>query len=249
VEQFKFSGIAHRDHLFWSPLSGPKVDTVIGLIPFRPGARVLDIGCGPAEVLIRLAERQHISGVGVDRSPYAIAEARARAERRVPTAGLEFYQVDIATYDAGTQAWDLVLCIGSSGAYGGFDGAMQALPALVRAGGHILIGELFWRHMPDPAYLAAFGGASVDEIATTHAENVTAGIAAGLTPIFAAVANEDEWDYYEGLYARAIELYTAAHPDDPDSPAMRERIGEWRDAYLRHGRDTLGFALYLFQRP
>jgi hypothetical protein len=29
---------------------------------------------------------------------------------------------------------------------------------------------------------------------------------------------------------------------------MRERIGAWRDAYLRDDRATLGFALYLFQR-
>ena len=30
---------------------------------------------------------------------------------------------------------------------------------------------------------------------------------------------------------------------------MLERIRKWRDAYLRWGRDTLGFAVYLFYRP
>ena len=30
---------------------------------------------------------------------------------------------------------------------------------------------------------------------------------------------------------------------------MLERIRRWRDAYLRWGRDTLGFAVYLFSRP
>ena len=30
---------------------------------------------------------------------------------------------------------------------------------------------------------------------------------------------------------------------------MLERIRKWRDAYMRWGRDTLGFANYLFYRP
>ena len=41
----------------------------------------------------------------------------------------------------------------------------------------------------------------------------------------------------------------ASSPTIPDVPAMLERIRRWRDAYLRWGRDTLGFAVYLFYRP
>jgi hypothetical protein len=29
---------------------------------------------------------------------------------------------------------------------------------------------------------------------------------------------------------------------------MGERIRRWRETYLRWGRDTLGFGLYLFER-
>ncbi len=39
------------------------------------------------------------------------------------------------------------------------------------------------------------------------------------------------------------------HPDDPDAPAMLDRIRRWRDGYLRWGRDTMGFALYLHRVP
>ena len=48
---------------------------------------------------------------------------------------------------------------------------------------------------------------------------------------------------------RSIERYAGEQPDDPDVPAMLKRIRRWRDAYLRWGRDTLGFAVYLFHRP
>ena len=67
-----------------------------------------------------------------------------------------------------------------------------------------------------------------------------AGIDAGLIPMHAATANLDEWDEYEWKYCRSIERYAREQPEDPDVPAMLERIRKWRDAYLRWGRDTLG---------
>ena len=40
----------------------------------------------------------------------------------------------------------------------------------------------------------------------------------------------------------------APHPD-PFDHAAPDALARWRDAYLRWGRDTLGFAIYLFYRP
>jgi len=46
-----------------------------------------------------------------------------------------------------------------------------------------------------------------------------------------------------------VERYVLDHPDDPDAAAMRKRIRTWRDGYLRWGRTTMGFALYLHRKP
>ena len=62
-------------------------------------------------------------------------------------------------------------------------------------------------------------------------------------------ASQDEWDDYEWKYCRSIERYAREQLDDPDNPWMLERIRRWRDGYLRWGRDTLGFGVYLFQGP
>ena len=67
-----------------------------------------------------------------------------------------------------------------------------------------------------------------------------AGVDAGLIPMHATTASQDEWDEYEWKYCRSIERYAREQPDDPDVPAMLERIRRWRDGYLRWGRDTLG---------
>ena len=41
--------------------------------------------------------------------------------------------------------------------------------------------------------------------------------------------------------------YARTHPDDPDLAEVVERVRKARAAYLRWGRDTLGWAIYMFR--
>jgi hypothetical protein len=38
------------------------------------------------------------------------------------------------------------------------------------------------------------------------------------------------------------------HPDDPDLEELTERVNQSRDTYLKWGRNTLGWAVYLFRK-
>ena len=111
----------------------------------------------------------------------------------------------------------------------------------------MVAGEPFWRKPPEPADAAASGY----EIASfgSHASNVTVGIELCLTFLYTLVSSEDDWDRYEGLQWRAAERYAAAHPDDPDAAEIVARQRIHRDNYLRWERDTLGWAMYVFQVP
>ena len=75
------------------------------------------------------------------------------------------------------------------------------------------------------------------------------GVEVGLVPLLALVSNGDEWDRYETLQWRAAARYVAANPDDPDVAYLVERMDRSRHEYLHWGRETLGWALYLFARP
>ncbi len=137
--------------------------------------------------------------------------------------------------------------LGGGGIGGGIGSICTTLAGWTRRGGYVLIGEGYWLQPPAPEYLAHLD--ATDDEFRDHRGNVHAGIEAGLIPLHAFVASSDEWDEYEWKYSRSIERYALERPEDPDVPAMLERIRRWRDGYLHWGRETLGFGVYLFHRP
>ena len=70
----------------------------------------------------------------------------------------------------------------------------------------------------------------------------------GLTLVYTLVSNQDDWDRYEGLQWYAADKWARENPDDPDVEALLKRIGENREYYLRWGRETFGWAIYLFKK-
>jgi SAM-dependent methyltransferase len=216
------------------------VDVLIEKLELQPGARVLDVGCGKAEMLVRAVERYAANGVGID--PNRSFIEAARRDSRVALHAAKVQDVALA---AGS--FDAALCIGSTHAFGGYRQALGALSALVRTGGTLALGEGYWKQPPAPAYLEVLGGGA-DEF-TSHEGNIRAGVAFALKLRFATTSSDAEWDAYEGPYAAAIERFAAEHPDDADREAMLSRARTWYDAYLRWGRGTLGFGVYLFEKP
>jgi len=254
MDTWKFYDITHRDHVVCNPTSLPKLDELIELLDLPAAPRVLDIACGKGELLLRLAARyawgprgEAFRGVGVDISSFHIAELRAAAARRAPAASLELLEMGGADYRAEPGSFDLACCLGASWIFGGHAGTLRALRDATKIGGQVLVGEPFWRAEPDPAYLA-WSGMPRAEFGT-HGENVATGVAEGLTPLLALVSNGDEWDRYETLQWRAAARHAAVHPDDPDVPELLARVERNRHEYLTWGRETLGWALYLFGRP
>ena len=86
------------------------------------------------------------------------------------------------------------------------------------------------------------------DLCGSHADNIKTGEGLGLSLFYSLVSNRDDWDHYEGLQRQAAQRYTAAHPNDPDVEALLRVSRNYRDSYLRWGRDCLGWALYLFSK-
>ncbi len=247
MDTWKYFGITHADHVVCNPTGSERLDELIGLLDLPRGARVWEAACGKGELLVRLAERFGIRGVGVDTSPYELRVARERAATRIPDADLSFVEGDAADHPAEPAGVDLAVCLGASWIWGGHRGTLRALRAAARPGGLVLVGEPYWKREPDPAYLA-FAGMAADSCATLHG-NVEIAAEEGLTLLYAMPSRDEDWDRYELLQLRAAERYALANPDDPDVPELLARARRGCEEYLRWGRDTLGWAIYLFRAP
>ncbi|NLW17559.1 MAG: class I SAM-dependent methyltransferase [Firmicutes bacterium] len=247
MDRWRYFEITHRDHDIMNPISLEKLDEMIALLRLPPGATVLDIGCGKAEPLVRIAERYEINGIGVDPSPGMVAAAKSRAQARVrPPSRLDFQLTGGACFQGGLESFDLSMCLGASFAFGGYRGALKALANLTRPQGLILVGEPYWLQEPSPDYLQQAGMQA--DVFATYAGNIYIALELGLTPLYAICSSKDDFDRYEWLQVQAAERFALENPHDPDVPELLRRRRATRDLYLRYERDTLGWALYLFQK-
>ncbi len=247
MDKWRFFDITHREHLICNPTSVKKLEELIALLRLRPGARVLEIAVGKGEFLVRLAEEYGIEGIGVDLSPYSIADTRRKHQARVPDARLSFVQMDGADYvPEQPESFDLVACIGASWIYGGHRGTLEALARMAAPQSWIVVGEPYWRQEPTEEYLATAG--EKREAYGTHAENVDAGQALGLELAYTLVSSQDDWDRYEGLKWYAAEEWASAQPEDPDVAEVLEPVRRNRAVYLKWERETFGWAIYVFKK-
>ena len=137
-------------------------------------------------------------------------------------------------------------CLVARWIYGGHAGTLDALTRMVAPGGWVVTGEPYWLQEPCEEYLKVLGFPK--EAYGTHLGNVEAGEERGLDLVHALVSTGDDWDRYEGLQWSAAVEHARSHPEDPDLPEIVRRVGEEKAAYLRWGRDTLGWAIYVFRR-
>ena len=243
----KYIAIAHRDHDYCNPLSTTKIERMLDLLTLESSSRVLDLGCGRAELALRIIERFGSTVVAVDHSSYMLDAARERAEWTGALGRLHLDDTDIRDYRADPETFHLAVMLDGGGIPGGMSGICQKLRGWTCSGGYVLVGVGYWKRKPPGELVALLGGRQKE--VHDHAGNVQAGVAAGLVPMHAVTASIDEWDDYEWKFCRSVEAYAREQPDDPDVPAMLDRVRRWRDAYLKWGRDSLGFAAYLFYRP
>jgi SAM-dependent methyltransferase len=208
-------------------------------VELGPDSHILDLGCGTGETLRLLCETFDAHGLGVDSAPHF--------EGYDPTPNCEFIQADMNEFKPPREAFDLILLLGSAGAFGALDRAIRQAKALITPGGHLLLGELFLRTQPDPAF-TDFSGIGASDI-KEHQNNVLTGEDAGLVYLYSERATDQHWDRYEGLYNLAVRRHLMESPGDPDAKEMLERIERWSHTYLHWGHRTLGYALYLFQKP
>jgi len=232
--------VAERDHEIQNPLSPDKVRLLGGRLRLGAGSRVLDIASGRGGPALLLAHEFGCSIEGIEIAP----EFHAVAVERAAAAGLServtFRLGDASQVELPAEAYDVALCLGASFVWSGLAGTLDALEPAVRPGGHVVVGEPFWRRLPLPEDYA-----ERNELFTTL-EGTVAIMETGTLRVVSVIASsEDDWDRYETLHWRAVEEWLAENAEDPDASDIRSRHERYKESYLRHGREHLGWAIFV----
>lgn len=225
---------------FNSPLSDERAALLLDETSLTGGERVLDLGCGWGELLLRaVASVPGATGDGVDTSEYALDRGHRNAAARGLADRVTFHQAEAASW-SGTD-YDLAICVGSTHACpAGTDEALAALRDAVVPGGLVIIGDTYWERPPSAAALDGLG-AEPDDFGTL-AELVDRASAARFRPLLISTANRDEWEVFESRYAGGTERWLLANPDHPDVTEITAAVDAHRAGWLRGYRDVLGLA-------
>jgi cyclopropane fatty-acyl-phospholipid synthase-like methyltransferase len=245
MDKNRYSFIAHGELPVWNPLAVSHLQSYVSKLALPAGRRVLDIGCGRGHALKLILSQYDVQGLGVDCSPLAAAQAAEDTASFVEAGRLHFIEKPFEAGDFEPGSFDLVLCIGSTHAFGGYEQTLRVSQQLLGKSGMLLVGEGYWKCSPEADYLAFLRMSEDDQM--THAGNQSKGIHAGYELLQCSECSLEEWDEYEEQYVRNVENYVSANTADSDSQAMLERVRPWNAAYRRWGRSTLGFGLYLFR--
>jgi SAM-dependent methyltransferase len=230
---------------FNAPLSAGRADRLAAALASTDPASVLDIGCGWAELLLRIvALAPGARGKGADSDEALIARGRANAQRR----GLaDRVRLVVADGSEPVEPAELVLCVGADHAFGDQVDALRALRALVVPGGRLFFGTGYWAQPPTPEQAGAFG-ATPNELRTL-AGLIDLVIEEGFRPLDIQTANEDEWNEFESGFLADWEDWLHRYPGDPGAADIVAKADRHRDEWLRGYRGVLGFAYLTLSRP
>ncbi|MFF2852162.1 SAM-dependent methyltransferase [Streptomyces sp. NPDC058001] len=229
------SRIAHTDHPIAAPVDDDAVRILLERGLARADARVLDLGCGGGEWLLRvLRAYPEARAEGVDLSEPALEHARKAAAGLGVADRLTLHHADASEFRA-PHRFDLVLSVGAAHAFGGLLPTLAAARPHLAPGGHVLVGDGIWEAEPTPEAIGMLGDFA--DLASTM-ERV---VADGWTPVHGHVSSRRELDAYEWAWTGSLSAWALDHPEDPGSGPALEAAATHRDEWLRVYRGTFGF--------
>jgi len=237
--------VAESAHELQNPTSAEKLELLGRRLGLGPDSRVLDIASGRGGPALLIAKAFGCRIRGVEISPDFHAAAIERAEAVGVSELVTFELGDGAAAAFEPDEYDAALCLGASFVFGSLADTVDALAPAVRPDGFVVVGEPYWKRLPLPDdYLERH------ELWTTLEGTIRIFETSGLPVVSVIASSEDDWDRYETLRWQSVERWLAENPDDPDAPEIRSRHERNKQTYLRHGRDVLGWAIFVgWKRP
>ncbi|MFU0444430.1 SAM-dependent methyltransferase [Pseudocitrobacter faecalis] len=235
--------ISESEHRIHNPFTAEKYATLGRVLRLVPEMHILDLGSGSGEMLCTWARDHQITGTGVDLSPLFTEQAKARAQELKVSERVNFIHRDAAGYVA-AEPCDVAACIGATWIAGGVEGTLSLLRQSLKPGGIMLIGEPFWRQMPESDAVAQACGANATEDFLTLPERVGRFDECGYDVVEMVLADQEGWDRYEAAKWLTLRRWLEANPDDPFAPEVRTMLTESPKRHVTYTREYIGWGVF-----
>lgn len=230
----------HHLHEICNPMRRTELAAVLEALEPTDRTHAIDLACGHGDLLLDMAGRAAVWGVGVDLSPWVLLRARSRALSADLAGSLEWWLGDGQTVPRRPH-WDIATCLGGSWIWHGFTGTTRALAARLKPGGRLAIGDLRLRNTADRQRLQEAGA---PEAATATKEEQLA-ILSGLEleAISEIVAPDEAWDEYHQTVIASADAYARRHPDAD----YRRLAASWMEDFQRD-RKHLSWSVWVARK-
>ncbi|MBV1907966.1 MAG: class I SAM-dependent methyltransferase [Kangiellaceae bacterium] len=236
--------------LFNCPISVEKADLIISILKLKSTHRVIDLGCGSGEFLTRIQQASGADCLGIDIEPSCISLAEQKVQQHGLGENLRFQLADVREAQLRKNSFELAVCLGSAHIFGqgeaAYSSSLKKMSEIVKPDGLILVGEGYWKKKPEQEYLDFIGDPV--GIYNYHDQNIQQAESLGLTPLYAAISNQDEWDHFEWCFRMNAEYQVSAEPENDMAKKKLDRVRQWNQYYRKFGRTTMGFGFYLYMK-
>lgn len=235
--------ISESEHRIHNPFTAEKYATLGRVLRMAPETRILDLGSGSGEMLCTWARDHGVTGLGIDMSPLFTAQARQRAEELNVSDRVQFVHNDAAGYVA-EEKCDIAACVGATWIAGGVAGTMALLAQSLRPGGMLLIGEPYWRRMPETEAVAqACGVGSTADFLPLPGLVASFG-ELGYDVVEMVLADQEGWDRYEAAKWLTMHRWLAKNPDDAFAPEVRAELTAAPLRHTTYAREYFGWGVF-----
>ncbi len=224
-----------------NPFSTKKVMQLGQVLGLSPSDHIIDFGCGYGEWLCLWGKEFGISGIGIELRQHACDRARRKIQMEGLSERIEIICANASELPVPNVPFTIACCVGATFIWGGFLPTVREMKKVIRSGGRLVIGEVYWKRSDVPPEIKE------KENFFHEADLLKMSREAGFDVEYVVRANQDDWDHYEAENWRGLLTWLEENPDHPDRDHVVEHLKQSQDEYFLYGREYFGWAVYILR--